>query len=99
MTIEEIQERVRWAQANADNPKMHTITRNERLYDRLCPDRYATMQIASSYAGDMPGVWRLWDENAEMIAEFSVTVTPPIQEQRHEHKPPHSKARHEHRKA
>lgn len=70
LTDEEEREAVAQMQANASHPKMHTVTRNGRIYDRLCPDTHHTIQITRSYACDMSGRWRLWNENVEMIAEF-----------------------------
>ena len=74
-SVEFVRESVLQMQANADFPLIHTVTRNDRVYDRMCPLKYATTQITHSYARDMSGLWRLWDEKGEIIAEFQVTTT------------------------
>lgn len=53
---------------NPDHPKIWTITRNGRVYDRLNPDTHSVLQIARSLADDMPrDVWQVWNDQAEMV--------------------------------
>lgn len=59
---------------------LHYLYRNGRLYDVMDSRNYATVQIAASLSGDMPGdKIELKLGNGETIYEGTTTITTPQQ--------------------
>lgn len=58
---------------------IHKLYRNGRLFDEMDSESHATIQIAASFADDMPGdKFELKDEAGETIYEALVTVGKPL---------------------
>jgi hypothetical protein len=61
-------EAVKRVQGNATDPNIWTITRNDRVYDRVDHTTHTVVQIARSLADDMPNdLWQVWDSNCELV--------------------------------